>query len=63
MSTTKKSFFSAQAMTDYRIKDSDGKMLPGWFGYGTSKLLNIVHAKELARRLKGNDHVLQFVLQ
>ena len=42
-------------MSDYRIKDSGGMMLPGWFGYGTSKLLAVIHAKELTRRLEGND--------
>ena len=42
-------------MSDYRIRDSDGIMLPGWFGYGTSKLLAVIHAKELTRRLEGNQ--------
>ncbi len=35
------------------LEDEQGNKLPKMTGYPTSKLLNVMHARELARRLKG----------
>ena len=39
-----------------QLEDDKGMRLPGMVGYPASKLLNVMHARELAKRLKGNDH-------
>ena len=36
-----------------KLEDETGAKLPEMTGYPTSKLLNVMHARELARRLKG----------
>ena len=39
------------------VKDEQGNMLPGMEDYWTSKLLNMLHARELARRLQGKPSI------
>ena len=42
------------------LEDDKGMRLPGMVGYPASKLLNVMHARELAKRLKGN-HQFHFL--
>ncbi len=48
-------FFRASPDLGMRVKDMYGNILPDWKGYDDSKLLNVMHARELARRLEGNQ--------
>ena len=38
-----------------QLENDKGMRLPGMVGYPASKLLNVIHARELAKRLKGNE--------
>ena len=46
-----------------QLADDKGIRLPGMVGYPASKLLNVMHARELAKRLKGNDHFAYLFLK